>query len=165
VPDVVDERGTGEGSSGAEKPGREGALEGLGLAFRHAFRSLRSLRGRDTHRGGEIGHAQFELLGELRERGPIPAGELAEAVGASAATVSGMLDHLSAAGLVERTRSQADRRLVVVKLTASGRRKVELRKTEWKARWQEALDGVDEEELRVATRVLERISGIFVERR
>ena len=163
MPELAEKSGAGEGA-GTARPGREGALEGLGLAFRHAFRSLRSLRGRDTHRGGQIGHAQFELLGELRERGPIPAGELAEAVGASAATVSGMLDHLCTAGLVERTRSTSDRRLVVVKLTPSGRRKVDARKAEWKARWEEALDGVDEEELRVATRVLERISGIFAER-
>jgi DNA-binding MarR family transcriptional regulator len=157
VPDAAPQPGEG--------PGRAGALEGLGLAFRHAFRSLRSLRGRDTHRGDQVGHAQFELLGELRERGPIPAGELAEAVGVSAATVSGMLDHLCEAGLVERTRSESDRRLVVVKLTATGRRKSEARKAEWRARWEEALDGVPEEELRAATRVLERISGIFEERR
>ena len=114
---------------------------------------------------GEVGHAQFELLAELRERGPIPAGELAEAVGASAATVSGMLDHLCDAGLVERTRSDSDRRLVVVKITASGRRKSEARKAEWRARWEEALEGVPEEELRIATRVLGRISAVFEERR
>ena len=146
-----------------EEAGRAGALEGLGLAFRHAFRSLRSLRGRDTHRGDEIGHAQYELLAELCARGPLQAGELAEAVEASAATVSGMLDHLCEADLVERTRSDTDRRIVVVKVTRRGKRKVEARKALWQARWQEALEGVDAEELQVAGRVLERIHGIFCE--
>jgi DNA-binding MarR family transcriptional regulator len=148
-----------------EEGTRAEALHGLGLAFRSAFRSLRSLRGRDTHRAGQVGHAQYELLGELRDRGPIPAGELAEAIGASAATVSGMLDNLADAGLIERTRSANDRRLVVVKITAKGRRKSEARRAEWRARWEEALEGVEEEELRTATRVLERISGVFEERR
>ena len=145
-------------------PGREAAMAELGTAFRRAFRSLRSLRGRDTHRGdAQLGHAQFELLIELCARGPLQAGELAEAVEASAATVSGMLDHLSEADLVERTRSEADRRIVVVKVTRRGRRKVEARKALWQARWQGALEGIDDDELRTAARVLERIHGIFCE--
>lgn len=144
-------------------PEREAAVTELGVAFRRAFRSLRSLRGRDTHRGDEVGHAQFELLIELYANGAMPAGELADAVEASAATVSGMLDHLAAAELVERTRSESDRRIVVVKLTRRGRRKVEARKAVWQRRWQQALEGLDDEELRTAAAVLERISGIFCE--
>ncbi len=144
---------------------REAAVADLGRAFRRAFRSLRSMRGRDTHRGDEVGHAQFELLIELYANGSMNAGELAEAVEASAATVSGMLDHLAAAELVERTRSDTDRRIVVVKLTRRGRRKVEARKAVWQRRWQEALEGVDDEELKTAAVVLERIGGIFCEQR
>jgi DNA-binding MarR family transcriptional regulator len=142
---------------------REAAVAELGRAFRRAFRSLRSLRGRDTHRGDEIGHAQFELLIELYANGSMQAGALAEAVEASAATVSGMLDHLAEAELIERTRSEADRRIVVVKLTRRGRRKVEARKAVWQRRWQDALEGLDDEELRIAARVLERVHGIFCE--
>ncbi len=148
--------------AGAAASARAEAVATLGLAFRQAFRSLRSLRGRDTHRGGDVGHAQFELLDELYA-GPMQAGELAEAVLASAATVSGMLDHLCEADLVERSRSDSDRRIVVVKLTRRGRRKVEARKAEWQRRWQEALEGLDDEELRTAARVLDRIGGIFRE--
>ena len=147
----------------AVTPEREAVVAELGGAFRRAFRSLRSLRGRDTHRGDEVGHAQFELLIELYINGAMQAGELAEAVEASAATVSGMLDGLSEAELIERTRSEADRRIVVVKLTRRGRRKVEARKAVWQRRWQEALEGLDDEELLIAARVLERIHGIFCE--
>jgi MarR family transcriptional regulator, organic hydroperoxide resistance regulator len=166
VPELADTGAAAESTveAGAGES-RDEALRALGLAFRGAFRSLRSLRGRDTHRVGQVGHAQYELLGELRDRGPIPAGELAEAIGVSAATVSGMLDHLCDAGLTARTRSANDRRLVVVKITPKGRRKSEARRTEWRARWDEALEGVEEEELRVAIGVLERISTVFEERR
>ncbi|MBS1887893.1 MAG: MarR family transcriptional regulator [Actinobacteria bacterium] len=155
----------GAGEAPAVSPERAAVVTDLGRAFRRAFRSLRSMRGRDTHRGDEIGHAQFELLVELYADGPLQAGALAEAVEASPATVSGMLDHLAAAELVERTRSDADRRIVVVKLTRRGRRKVEARKALWQRRWQEALEGIDDDELRVAAAVLERISGIFGEER
>jgi len=150
-------------SEAAVSPEREAVVTELSRTFRRAFRSLRSLRGRDTHRGDEVGHAQFELLIELYINGAMQAGELAEAVEASAATVSGMLDGLSEAELVERTRSEADRRIVVVKLTRRGRRKVEARKAVWQRRWQEALEGLDDEELVIAARVLERIHGIFLE--
>ncbi|MGV1049332.1 MAG: MarR family winged helix-turn-helix transcriptional regulator [Solirubrobacterales bacterium] len=143
---------------------REEQLSALGLAFRHAYRSLRSLRGRDTHlRAGEIGHAQFELLAELYERGPLSATELAAAAGLSAASVSQMLDHLAAEGQVERVRSDSDRRVVVTKLTRRGRRRVEARRALWGERWKQALEGVDAEELRIAGEVLERIGTVFAE--
>ena len=158
MPDVAPKEGAPAASAD-----REAAVTDLGRAFRRAFRSLRSLRGRDTHHGDEIGHAQFELLHELYAAGAMSAGELAEAVEASAATVSGMLDHLAEAELIERTRSETDRRIVVVKLTRRGRRKVEARKALWQRRWQEALEGVDDEELRVAAAVLDRIYGVFCE--
>lgn len=141
---------------------RDERLTELGQAFRHAYRSLRRLRGRDTHLlGGEISHAQFELLAELRERGPLPAGELAHVAGLSAATVSQMLDHLAADGHVERVRSETDRRVVLIELTSQGRRRVEETKALWRERWEEALAEVDEEELRIASRVLRQIGAVF----
>jgi DNA-binding MarR family transcriptional regulator len=137
-------------------------LAELGQAFRHAYRSLRSLRGRDTHLlAGQIGHAQYELLAELFDRGPLAAGELAAAAGLSPAAVSQTLDHLAAEGHVERVRSATDRRIVVTKLTRRGRRQVEGRRRLWGARWQQALEGIDEEELRIAGSVLERIGTVF----
>ena len=165
MPDLVAKPATGPGAEvPAVGPERAAAITELGIAFRSPFRSLRSLRGRDTHRGdAQLGHAQYELLAELCVHGPLQAGELAEAVEASAATVSGMLDGLSEADLVERTRSDTDRRIVVVKVTRRGKRKVEARKALWQARWQGALEGLDDEELQTAARVLERIHGIFCE--
>lgn len=141
---------------------REERLTELGQAFRRAYRSLRRLRGRDTHLlGGEISHAQFELLAELRERGPLPAGELAHVAGLSAATVSQMLDHLADDGHVKRVRSETDRRVVLIELTALGRRRVEATKALWRERWVAALDGIDDEELRIASGVLQRIDAVF----
>ena len=139
-------------------------LAELGQSFRRAYRSLRRLRGRDTHLlGGKISHAQYELLAELRERGPLPAGELAQVAGLSAATVSQMLDHLAGDGQVKRVRSESDRRVVLIELTTLGRRRVEATKALWRERWAAALDGVDEEELRIASGVLQRIGAVFEE--
>lgn len=138
-------------------------MTALGTAFRRVFRGLSRLRGRDTHLGaGELSHAQFELLIELFERGELPAGELAAAARLTPATVTQMLDHLADEGHVERVRSQTDRRVVVSRLTRKGRRAIEAKHETWKRRWEQALAGVEADELRAATRVLERL-GAMVE--
>jgi DNA-binding MarR family transcriptional regulator len=141
---------------------RTAQLSELGVAFRRVFRTLNRLRGRDTHLGGaELSHAQFELLIELEERGELPAGELAAAARLTPATVTQMLDHLAAQGHVERDRSQTDRRVVVSRLTPQGRRRIEAKREAWQDRWEQALIGVEEEDLRAATRVLERLGAMF----
>jgi DNA-binding MarR family transcriptional regulator len=134
----------------------------LGKAFRRVFRSLRRLRGRDTHLiGSEVSHAQMELLIELSERGPLSAGDLAAAAQLTPATVTQMLDHLAASGHVERTRSDADRRVVVSCLSAQGQEKVQAKRAVWQERWEKVLAGVDADDLRVTTRVLQRLNEVF----
>ncbi len=141
---------------------RAAQLQELGVAFRSLFRALSRLRGRDTHlAGSELSHAQFELLLELHERGPLSAGELATAAQLSPATVTQMLEHLATSGYVERERLEYDRRVVVSHLTDLGRREIEAKRARWQARWEHALADVDAEDLRAATGVLTRLRAVF----
>ncbi len=143
----------------ADLDARAAQLQELGGAFRRVFRSFNRLRGRDTHLGaGELSHAQFELLTELYERGPLPAGELAAAARLTPATVTQMLDHLAEEGHVERVRSQTDRRVVVSRLTGRGVRKIEAKRALWQSRWEQALADISDEQLGAAARVLERLA-------
>jgi DNA-binding MarR family transcriptional regulator len=145
-----------------EPSSREHQLRELGLAFRRTFRGISRLRGRDTHLGGEeLSHAQFELLIELWEHGELPAGELATAARLAPATVTQMLDHLADSGHVERDRSRTDRRVVVTRLTPKGTKKIEAKHAAWTSRWEQAMAGIDGEELRGATRVLQRLAAMF----
>ncbi len=142
--------------------GREVELVELATALKHVLRGAGRMRGRDTHLlGSEVGHAQFELLNELYEKGPMSAGELAIAAGLTPATVTQMLDHLANCGHVERTRLAADRRVVVSGLTAGGQKKVKDKRALWHQRWGMVLADVGAEELRIATRVLGQIGAIF----
>ncbi|HEX4437276.1 MAG TPA: MarR family transcriptional regulator [Solirubrobacteraceae bacterium] len=139
-------------------------LTALGLAFRHLFRALSRMRGRDTHLAvGELSHAQFELLIELDERGELSAGELALAARISPASVTQMLDGLADSGYVARIRSDSDRRVVLASLTALGRARVEAKREAWKGRWESALTGVTPREMKAATKVLERLGEMFDE--
>jgi DNA-binding MarR family transcriptional regulator len=154
--------GSGRPSETDVSEERQAELEDLAKAFKHLFRGLRRLRGRDTHATGpEVTHAQFELLIELYKRGPLSAGELASAAQLTPATVTQMLDHLSTNGHVERTRSEEDRRIVVISLTRLGKRKVNAKRALWQSRWRQALDGMDANELRAATEVLVRLGAMF----
>lgn len=140
----------------------EAELLDLGKAFRRVFRSLRRLRGRDTHLiGSEVSHAQMELLIELSEQGPLSAGELATAAQLTPATVTQMLDHLAASGHVQRTRSSTDRRVVVTALTVQGEEKVRAKRALWQQRWETILADIDAKDLRTTTHVLERLNAVF----
>ncbi len=139
-------------------------LTALGLAFRHLFRAVTRMRGRDTHlAGAEISHAQFELLIELDERGELSAGELALAARVSPATATQMLDGLAESGHVERTRSESDRRVVMARLTPLGRARVEAKRAAWRDRWERALADVSPREMRAATKVMQRLGAVFSE--
>jgi DNA-binding MarR family transcriptional regulator len=153
---------SGATSASVPTDGLSPTLSELGLAFRHVFRLLSRLRGRDTHLGGsELSQAQYELLSELDERGELPAGELATAARLTPATVTQMLDHLASCGHVERVRSETDRRVVVSRLTDEGKDKIEAKRSAWQARWQAALGDVSERDLRAATKVLQRLGAMF----
>src|SRR4051812_15908443 len=139
-------------------------LNALGLAFRHLFRAVSRMRGRDTHlAGAEISHAQFELLIELHERGELSAGELALAARMSPASVTQMLDGLAESGHVERTRSDSDRRVVLARLTPLGRARVEAKRAAWRERWERALADVSPREMRAAAKVMDRLAAVFQE--
>jgi DNA-binding MarR family transcriptional regulator len=139
----------------------EEASQLLGRAFKGALAAVRRLRGRDTQRPGEIAHAQYALLFELAERGDLAAGELATAAELAPATVTVMLDHLAAAGLVSRERSERDRRIVVSRLTEAGREQVAARHARVLPLWNAALEEFDPSELRIAAAVLERLRALF----
>jgi DNA-binding MarR family transcriptional regulator len=142
---------------------REAALEELRLALMALFGSQRRLRGRDARIEGGVSFAHYPLLSALAREGSLSAGQLATDAGLTPATVTQMLDALAAAGLVERTRSEADRRVVSTRLTDEGRRRVERKEAELVEKWREALTGFDAEEVAAATRVVARLGAYLDE--
>jgi len=132
----------------------------LGLAFKRAMVAVRRLRGRETTRPGQISYAQYGVLFGLAGS-EYSARELAEHIDLTPATVTQMLEHLEAAGLVKRTRSQDDRRVVLSALTERGAMVVAERRAQMEPRWQEALSEFSDDELTAAARVLDRLADYF----
>ena len=64
-----------------------------------------------------INRTDWRCLDILGTRGPMTAGQLANAVRLTTGAVTGVLDRLEAAGLVRRIRDTQDRRRVIVEIT------------------------------------------------
>ena len=72
-----------------------------------------------------------------------------------------MLDSLAAMGLVERSRSERDRRVVTCTLTAHGRELVTERHAHFEGRWHEALAEFSANEIATATAVIDRLRALY----
>ncbi len=139
------------------------AHEQLGRSFKSALAAVRRLRGRETQRSGELSFAQYSLLFGLGEDEALSARELALAADLSPATVTEMLDSLAAAGLVQRVRSERDKRVVLTALTERGRALVAERRARFEPRWREALQEFSDAELVTAAAILDRLRDLFRE--
>jgi DNA-binding MarR family transcriptional regulator len=142
---------------------RAEVLEALGRAFKGALAAQRRMRGRESHRAGELSFAQYGLLFGLYFDEPLSSRELALAADVSPATAAEMLDHLAAAGLVQRTRSTADKRVVLTSLTDRGRELVAARRAQYEPRWRAALKDFSEDELLTTARVFDALREMFDE--
>jgi MarR family transcriptional regulator, organic hydroperoxide resistance regulator len=139
------------------------AAQELGQAFKSCLSAVRRMRGRENHAHGELSDAQYGLLFNLVDHETLPTSELACLANLSPATATGMLDGLVTAGLVERTRSEADRRVVLTSLTAHGRALVNERHARFAPRFSAALEEFSDDELRTAAAVLGRLGAMFDE--
>jgi MarR family transcriptional regulator, organic hydroperoxide resistance regulator len=138
--------------------------EDVRLAFVELMGAERRLRARDQKCGpGDLTQAQIRALFKLDLEGEATAGDLAKAAELSPASVSAMLDHLERDGIVERRRSETDRRVVVVSLTASGRALLAEKRERWRARGREALAGLSDAELHAAADVMRRMAAMLDE--
>lgn len=68
---------------------------------------------------------QGMLIGILVHFGEMKISDLSEKMGLSNSTVSGILDRLENNGFIERTRSENDRRVIIVRLSPEYKEKVE----------------------------------------
>jgi DNA-binding MarR family transcriptional regulator len=139
-------------------------LDAVGRAFKGVIAAQRRMRGREAHRPGELSFAQYGLLFGLYFDEPLSLRELAVAADVSPATAAEMLDSLAAAGLVERVRSNEDKRVVLTSLTDRGRALVAERKARMEPRWRAALKPFSDEELLATAAVLGALREFFDER-
>lgn len=104
--------------------------------------------------------SQYELIKPLTS-GPVPVGRLAERVAVAPATATGVLDCLERDGLVQRTRTDSDRRTVNVALTEDGRRAFQRKRRALVNQRRRLFENLEPEERGQVQRVLIHLAEII----
>ena len=102
--------------------------------------------------------AALQSIGRLQ---PITVGALAKSIHLSQATLTGILTRMEARTLVSRTRSDSDRRVVVVELTEKGRAVLESAPSLLKDRFRHELLKLQEWEQTQMLTTLQRIAAMM----
>lgn len=96
---------------------------------------------------GPLSLVHLHVLTVLDGDGPSTMRGLAESLDVSQASATGIIDRMQQRGLIERGRDPADRRLVRVALTETGRRLIDGVAAERKVRLKVLLDDLTDDEL------------------
>ncbi len=91
----------------------------FGMALSDRIRSWRKLSEKCTTPLG-LTLGEFRVLRVLSESGPSPMIDLAKEQMITGAAMTNIVDHLEQVGLVERVRSESDRRIVSVAISRKG---------------------------------------------
>jgi len=98
---------------------RERYIEKLDQIFSRVGRRMRQRMSQETLTLG-----QYSLLKLLSDWGSMTVGEVAEQLDLSLASASAMIDRLVNQSLIDRFRSESDRRVVSVQLSSLGRMQI-----------------------------------------
>jgi DNA-binding MarR family transcriptional regulator len=109
-------------TSGTTAPDRELVTQ-IMAGFRSAFRELRCAGSERMLRAG-ISMANLHLMTLIERHGEMTMSRIAELQDVSLSNASGLIDRIEERGFVERVRVADDRRVVRVRLTAEGTRKL-----------------------------------------
>ena len=89
--------------------------------FRSAMAELRCIGSERLLRLG-VSMSQLHVMSMLDRHGDMPMSRLAEMIDISLSNATGLIDRMEERGFVERVRVPDDRRVVLVRLTESGRK-------------------------------------------
>jgi DNA-binding MarR family transcriptional regulator len=81
---------------------------------------VRAVYTKEVYRKHLVSVPQLLCVLTLYEHGPLPLSQIAGMIMVNSSTVTGIIDRLEQKGLVERSRTSRDRRVVTVALTEAG---------------------------------------------
>jgi DNA-binding MarR family transcriptional regulator len=124
-------------------------------------RLSRALRVQFFRNANGLTASQVFVTSFLSKRERAKASEIAKVAGLSPGAVTQVCDELVRLGLVERERSDADRRVVYVQLTEAGRQRVEQIRRQRAERIMDIVRQLEQEEVETFERVLHKVVGIL----
>ena len=104
---------------------------------------------------------QLIILKELQSLGDVSVGELAKRISLSSGTVTDILERLEKRGLVQRARSNADRRRVLNRITEKGEEILQKAPTLLQERFVEEFEKIQDWEQTLILSSLQRVASLM----
>ncbi|MGF9714384.1 MULTISPECIES: MarR family winged helix-turn-helix transcriptional regulator [Paenibacillus] len=123
--------------------------------FRQLFRRIRTSWSRFEEQG--VSASQAIILEKLDSDGPLKVSQIAEALWITSGAVTTLSDKLIAGGFAKRTRSEEDRRVVMMEITDKGREVIEALRAHKKRVVEAYFGDLPEEDVRHLTRIFKQI--------
>ena len=130
------------------------------VALRKIIRAM-DLYSRRLRKTAGLTAPQLLVLQAIRDREGASISSLSETVSLSQATVTSIIDRLEGAGLVNRRRSQRDRRVVHAMLTAAGVSALESAPAALQAEFVDRFDSLDDWEKSAIIASLQRVAKLM----
>ena len=130
------------------------------VALRRMLRAT-EMHSRSLARASGLTTAQMLALQVVGETGVSTPKAIAARLGVSQATMTALLDRLAEKSLVERHRSEQDRRQTNVVLTAAGRETLDRAPDPLQDQFIEAFDALEDWEQAMIVAALERVAGML----
>ena len=111
----------------------------------------------------QISPHQLYFLNYLQRKKTVTPSEIAEQFGITLGAVTGFVDRLYKLGLIKRTRSEEDRRLVIIELTAEGQKRLEEFYSHREERHAEIIKQMSESEIQELNQSLGKFSRVLHE--
>jgi DNA-binding MarR family transcriptional regulator len=111
----------------------------------------------------QISPHQLYFLNYLQKKKTVTPSEIAEQFGITLGAVTGFVDRLYKLGLIQRTRSEEDRRLVLIELTAEGQKRLEEFYSHRKERHAEIIMRMSEREIQELNQALGKFAQVLNE--
>jgi DNA-binding MarR family transcriptional regulator len=108
---------------------------------------------------GALSLVHLNLLMLLRFNGPLTMSRLAEMLDVSVASATGIVDRMEKKGVIERRRSEEDRRVVQVYVTEQGEQVFTQMQAERQANMTKMLSTISDADLRALLRGLRAVRG------
>lgn len=130
------------------------------IAIRRILRAT-ELYGRDLARAAGLTAVQFRVLQVVAEKGWSTATEISGRMGVSQATITSLVDKLVQKGMVERKRSERDRRQTDILITAAGRGTIENAPDALQQRFVRQFEALPDWEQSMLVASLERVAAML----
>ncbi|MCD4503116.1 MarR family winged helix-turn-helix transcriptional regulator [Chromobacterium piscinae] len=151
----------GDALSSEAGEARQQALARLSRAAYSLSAADARLRGRATRQAGALSLSHARVLRILAEEGALPVARLAELTETTGAGATQLVNGLSEQGYVEKAKSLADKRSVLVGLTELGLARHRERERLLAEVLERELRSMDDQALDAASEVLRALGGVY----